>query len=121
MVGLLTLLIFLPVVMAVPTFLLGKKRTNIAKLLGVGTTATVFLVSLVIVVLFQYGASGFQFTETASWASSFGLNYIVGIDGISLPLLIIATLLCLPAATGSRDMLSLRDPGSYSTCSGKSC
>src|SRR6266702_5535111 len=113
MVGLLTLLIFLPVVMAVPTFLLGKKRTNIAKLLGVGTTATVFLVSLVIVVLFQYGSSGFQFTETASWASSFGLNYIVGIDGISLPLLIIATLLCLLSAAGSRDMISLREPEYY--------
>ncbi len=113
MVGLLTLLIFLPVVMAVPTFLLGKKRTNIAKLLGVGTTATVFLVSVVIVVLFQYGSSGFQFTETASWASSFGLNYIVGIDGISLPLLIIATLLCLLAAAGSRDMISLREPEYY--------
>src|SRR6266571_4226299 len=113
MVGLLTLLIFLPVVMAVPTFLLGKKRTNIAKLLGVGTTAAVLLVSVVIVVLFKYGSSGFQFTETAGWASSFGLNYIVGIDGISLPLLIIATLLCLLAAAGSRDMISLREPEYY--------
>src|SRR5213594_1483478 len=99
--------------MAVPTFLFGKKRTNVAKLLGVGTTATVFALSVIIVVLFQYGSTGFQFTDTASWASSFGLNYVVGVDGISLPLLIIATFLCLLAALGSRDMISLREPEYY--------
>src|SRR5881397_2707657 len=99
--------------MAVPTFLFGKKRTNVAKLLGVGTTATVFAISVIIVVLFQYGYTGFQFTDTANWASSFGLNYVVGIDGISLPLLIIATFLCLLAAVGSRDMISLREPEYY--------
>jgi len=99
--------------MAAPTFLFGKKRTNVAKLLGVGTTATVFALSVIIVVLFQYGSTGFQFTDTASWASSFGLNYVVGIDGISLPLLIIATFLCLLAALGSRDMISLREPEYY--------
>src|SRR5216117_2546683 len=99
--------------MAVPTFLFGKKRTNVAKVLGVGTTATVFALSVIIVVLFQYGSTGFQFTDTASWASSFGLNYVVGVDGISLPLLIIATFLCLLAALGSRDMISPREPEYY--------
>src|SRR5207249_1789456 len=76
-------------------------------------TATVFALSVIIVVLFQYGSTGFQFTDTASWASSFGLNYVVGVDGISLPLLIIATFLCLLAALGSRDMISLREPEYY--------
>ncbi|HKI76702.1 MAG TPA: NADH-quinone oxidoreductase subunit M [Candidatus Bathyarchaeia archaeon] len=113
MLGLLTLIIFLPVVMAIPTLLLGKKRTGIAKIIGIGTTVVVFLISIVIVALFQYGSPGFQFTDTASWASTFGLDYIVGIDGISLPLLIIATFLCLLAAAGSRDLISLREPEYY--------
>ena len=113
MLGILTVLIFLPVIMAIPTFLAGKKRANLAKLLGIGTTAAVFAISLVIVALYQYGTSGFQFSETAGWAGSFGLNYIVGVDGISLPLLIIATLLCLLAASGSRDMINFREPEYY--------
>jgi len=113
LLGLLTLIIFLPVVMAIPTLLLGKKRTGIAKIIGIGTTVVVFLISIVIVALFQYGSPGFQFTDTASWASTFGLDYIVGIDGISLPLLIIATFLCLLAAAGSRDLISLREPEYY--------
>src|SRR6266487_2042197 len=87
--------------MAVPTFLLGKKRESLAKILGIGTTAGVFGISLIIAVLFQYGNPGFQLADTGEWASTFGLNYIVGVDGISLPLLILASLLCLLAAAGS--------------------
>lgn len=99
--------------MAIPTFLLGKKREGLAKILGIGTTAVVFGISLIIVGLYQYGNPGFQLTETGQWASTFGLNYIVGIDGISLPLLILASLLCLLAAAGSRDMISIKQPEYY--------
>src|SRR6266481_2673891 len=113
MFGILTVLLFLPVVMAIPTFLLGKRRAGLAKILGIGTTTVVFVVSLIIVGLFQYGNPNFQLTDTANWASTFGLNYIVGVDGISLPLLILAALLCLLAAAGSRDMISIKQPEYY--------
>ena len=113
MFGLLTVIIFLPVVMAIPTFLLGKSRSALAKTIAIGTTAVTFALSMVLVATFQYGSSSFQFSDTADWANSFGLNYIVGIDGISLPLLIIATLLCLLAAAGSRDMISTKEPEYY--------
>jgi len=99
--------------MAIPTFLIGKRKPSLSKMFGIGTSAIVFALTMVIVALFQYGFSGFQFTETANWASTFGMNYIVGIDGISLPLLIIAAFLCLLAAMGSRDMISAREPEYY--------
>jgi NADH-quinone oxidoreductase subunit M len=106
-------MIFLPVVMAIPTFLLGKKRAEIAKVIGIGTTVVVFVALLAVVVLFNYGTPGFQFTDTASWASTFGMDYVVGLDGISLPLLIIAAFLCMLAAMGSRDLISSREPEYY--------
>src|SRR5919108_6482991 len=103
--------------MAIPAFLIGKKKPAVARVIGVGTTAAVFIFTLVIVVPtqygFQYGSPGFQFVDTANWASTFGMNYVVGIDGISLPLLIIATLLCLLAAVGSGDMINMREPEYY--------
>ncbi|HEX4920637.1 MAG TPA: proton-conducting transporter membrane subunit, partial [Candidatus Bathyarchaeia archaeon] len=113
MLGILSIVIFLPVIIAIPTFLIGKRKPSLAKVLGVGASAVVFALTMVIVTLFQYGSAGFQFTETASWASTFGMNYIVGVDGISLPLLIIAVFLCLIAAMGSRDMISAREPEYY--------
>ncbi len=113
MLGILTVTVFLPVVMAGPAFLLGRRSAKLAKGIGVGTTAVVFLISLVIVALYQYGTPGFQFTDTAGWASTFGLNYVVGVDGISLPLLMIATFLSFLAAAGSRDLINFREPEYY--------
>ena len=100
--------------MAVPTFLVGRRKPGAGRMIGTGGTAVVFILSLVIVAGFGYGRPGFQFTETGEWASTFGLNYTVGVDGISLPLLLIATLLCLLAALGSRDMISQREAEYYS-------
>ena len=51
-----------------------------------------FLLSLVIAFNFDYGqASAYQFEVSHSWISAINANYHVGIDGISLPLLILST------------------------------
>ncbi len=113
MIGLLSIAIFLPGILAGPTFLLGRKNPKMAKILGVGTTAIVFAISILILVVFQYGQAGFQLAESAPWARSFGLNYKVGIDGISLPLLMIATFLSLLSAAGSWDQITFRHAEYY--------
>src|SRR5467141_1350145 len=113
MIGLLSIAIFLPAVLAAPTYLLGRKNAKVAKMLGVGTTAIVFAISIMILVVFQYGQAGFQLSESAPWAGSFGLNYRVGIDGISLPLLMIASFLSLLSAAGSWDQITFRHAEYY--------
>ena len=42
-----------------------------------------FLVSLQLVLRFDTHAAGFQFVERASWIPSLGVNYAIGVDGIS--------------------------------------
>src|SRR5436309_15894153 len=101
MIGLLSIAIFLPAVLAAPTFLLGRKNPKMAKILGVGTTAIVFAISILILLVFQYGESGFQLSESLHWAGSFGFFYKVGIDGISLQLLMIATFLSILSEQGT--------------------
>jgi NADH-quinone oxidoreductase subunit M len=113
MIGLLSIAIFLPAVLAAPTFLLGRKNAKVAKILGVGTTAIVFAISILILFVFQYGQAGFQLSENAPWAGSFGLNYKVGVDGISLPLLMIATFLSLLSAAGSWDQITFKHAEYY--------
>jgi|SRR5579871_4583372 len=51
-----------------------------------------FLVSLPLVWQFRSGAAGFQFVERAPWIPSLGATYALGIDGISLLLLMLTTL-----------------------------
>ena len=113
MIGLLSIAIFLPAVLAAPTYLLGKRNPKVAKIIGVGTTAAVFAMSIVVLAVFQYGKAGFQLTETYPWATTFGLNYIVGVDGISLPLLMIATFLSLLSAAGSWDQITFKHAEYY--------
>src|SRR5712692_6896184 len=112
MLGILTILIFLPVIMAIPTYLLGRKNRKTARLLGLGAAGATFLVSIIILALYPIGSSGFQMTERAAWASSFGMNYVVAVDGISLPLVLIATTLSLLAVAGSWDLINMRE-GEY--------
>src|SRR5213593_2010391 len=113
MIGLLSIAIFLPAVLAAPTYVLGRKNAKVAKVMGVGTTAVVFAISILILVVFQYGQPGFQLSESAPWAASFGLNYKVGVDGISLPLLMIATFLSLLSAAGSWDQITFKHAEYY--------
>lgn len=52
-----------------------------------------FLISLPLVSRFDRTAPGFQFVERASWIPSLGASYLIGIDGISLLLVILTTLI----------------------------
>src|SRR5581483_4026523 len=42
---------------------------------------------------FQVGAPGFQFAERSEWIPSLGAHYAIGIDGISLLLVMLTTLM----------------------------
>lgn len=115
MLGILSIIIFLPVLMAVPTYLFGKFNPRLARIVCIGTTTTSFGLTMLLLVFYHYGSSApaFQFVEAMPWAPSFGLNYIVGLDGISLPLLIISTFLSLLASAGSWDLINSREPEYY--------
>jgi proton-translocating NADH-quinone oxidoreductase chain M len=67
----------------------------------VATTATLLIVSLLLALEFNLTAPGFQFLATFPWEPTFGLNYIQGLDGINLAMLVLATLVMMVAAMSS--------------------
>src|SRR2546428_128193 len=115
MTGILSIIVFLPVLMAIPTYILGKIKPKLARIVCIGTTTALFGLTMLTLVFYQYGSStpAFQLVDTMPWAPSFGLNYIVGLDGISLPLLIISTFLSLLACAGSWDLINFQEPEYY--------
>ena len=52
-----------------------------------------FVVSVPLVFRFESGEAGFQFVERADWIPSLGARYLIGIDGISLLLLMLTTVI----------------------------
>jgi proton-translocating NADH-quinone oxidoreductase chain M len=102
----LSLTILLPLIGSLITFSLGK-RESLAKWVALAFSLAALILSLVVAYEFvvdPYSApadqlesysNGYQFYESHTWIESLGINYIVGIDGISLPLYVLTTLLCV--------------------------
>ena len=85
----LTIVVFLPLISAIFIFLIPKKQEMLIKLITLGSAIVTFLVSLVVALQFDFNdAAELQLGTKVSWISSINSNYEIGIDGISLPLLL---------------------------------
>jgi NADH-quinone oxidoreductase subunit M len=83
--------IFLPLIGA--AIALFVKDDASVKVIALITTIADFLLSLPLWLRFDTGTSAFQFVEKAAWIPTFHVNYHVGVDGISLLLVIMTTFL----------------------------
>ena len=91
----LSLITFLPLV-GVAAILLARgddaAADNYARWTALWTTLATFLLSLVVLFGFKSGVAGFQFTETHDWIPGL-FGYRMGVDGISMPFVILTTFL----------------------------
>src|SRR5262249_12880752 len=90
---LLTAVIFLPAAGAVLLLLFPESASKAAKWFAFGVSVLNFAVSIPLWTRFDISTSGFQFVEKADWVPSIGVSYALGIDGISLVLILLTTLL----------------------------
>src|SRR5437660_9825112 len=93
---LLTILILLPVIGAATTVVYGLTpgaRESHHRWIALSFTALAFLLSLLLIKGGGGNFSTFVFEENYSWIGSIGARYHVGIDGISLWLVLLTTLL----------------------------
>lgn len=84
----LSLIIFIPLIGALAAALLPKGAT---KAVALGTSLVSFAVSLVVLAGFNSTQAGYQFVEAVPWIQQFGIGYKVGVDGISLWLMLLTT------------------------------
>lgn len=83
------LLIFFPLCIGLLLFLLRPSKAHLWAL-----SAAILECIFSLVVAFDFNpASGTQFEFNASWITSLGLHFAVGIDGINLPLILLTTVL----------------------------
>jgi NADH-quinone oxidoreductase subunit M len=92
-VPLLSLLIFLPLLGALVAVFLPRANETLLRRWGLAVTLVVFLLSVPLWFTFDTAEAGFQFVERVPWVPSVGITYQVGIDGISLLLVLLTTLL----------------------------
>jgi NADH-quinone oxidoreductase subunit M len=88
----LTLMTFVPIAGAIVVAFLPRKGRAIQAFTLLVTLAT-FVLSLHLPAHFNYARRGFQFEENQPWISSPAIRYHLGVDGLSLWLIVLATFL----------------------------
>ncbi len=88
-----TLVTFLPALGALVIAFTPTSRPNMARYLALGFALAAWVVSLVMLAGFVAGDPAFQFTESVAWIPAFGINYAVGVDGLSIVLVVLTTTL----------------------------
>jgi NADH-quinone oxidoreductase subunit M len=90
---LLTIVTFLPALGAVLVSSLPRGRHDVVKTTSFAVAAATFLVSLPLYLGFDRASAAYQFVEHRAWMPSLGISYHLGIDGISLLLVLLTTFL----------------------------
>lgn len=92
----LTLLVLLPLVGGLLVLLLGKgseSRDRLVKQVALGISLVTFVASVWLWMGFDPASADFQFVERYTWLPDFGISYHVGLDGITLWLVLLTTFL----------------------------
>lgn len=90
---LLSILLLLPLAGALLLLLFPKNSDHLVRIFGFAVSIVAFVVSLFIYAGFDQSAEGFSFVEKIVWIESLRVDYHIGLDGISLILVLLTTFL----------------------------
>jgi NADH-quinone oxidoreductase subunit M len=93
----LSIIVFLPLIGAIVIALLPGATPRQVKRTAALFTSVVFILSVALFFMFDRSLSGPQFVEQASWIPALNVQYYLGVDGLSLPMLILTAMLGLIA------------------------
>ncbi len=91
----LSLTIWLPIIGGIAVLGSGDKAPDVSRWTSLVFAVLTFLVSLLLWMGFDTSTAAMQFTETARWIPGFNVQYRLGIDGISLPLIVLTTFMTI--------------------------
>ena len=96
----LSALILVPAVSALVVMLIPERRRELLRPLGLILSLLPVPLAFLLFMEFERGVAGFQFVERVVWIESLGVAWHLGVDGISLLLVVLTTVL-VPVALGA--------------------
>ncbi len=110
---LLSLLIWLPIVGGLALLMLGSPRARVARVLGLAVALAALALCVPLYLGFDPANPGMQFLERVPWVPAFGIDYHLGIDGISLVLILLTALITVLTLIGAWTSVEDRVPTYY--------
>src|SRR6185437_14354696 len=108
----LSILIWLPIAAGVLVLLLGDGRIAAGRWVSLIASIATLLISLPLLSHFDTGTAAMQFTETVPWIPRFHAVYALGLDGISLPLVVLTAFMTIPVVIAGWTVIESR-PAQY--------
>ncbi len=106
--SILSVIIFLPLLGALAILFLRQDQASMIKGVGILTATIDFLLSVYLFVVFDSQNPGMQFVQRFRWIEGLNVSYYVGVDGISLLLIVLTTLLTPIALLSSWNSIARR-------------
>ena len=91
-----SLLVWLPIVGGLVVLALGESRVALGRGVALGTSLVALALSVPLYQGFDTSTASFQFVEQLPWIPAFNATYHLGVDGISLPLILLTTFITVP-------------------------
>ena len=107
--NILSILIWLPILGGILILSTGGDRNaQLARKIALGFSGGTFLLSLSIYADFDITTASMQFVERYQWIESLHIQYFLGVDGISMPLIILTTLLTIIVVIAGWEVITKR-------------
>jgi len=107
--NILSILIWLPILGGILILSIGGDRNaQLARKIALGFSGGTFLLSLSLYADFDTTTASMQFVERYQWIESLHIQYFLGVDGISMPLIILTTLLTIIVVIAGWEVITKR-------------
>jgi len=104
----LSTLIWLPIIGGLLILFLGRDRDTFTKWFALSVSVVTFLLSIPLWTQFDTSTSSMQFVEQVSWVSQFNIQYYLGVDGLSMPLVLLTTFTQILVIASAWDVIKER-------------
>ena len=106
--SLLSLVIWTPIFGGVLLLLMGERNVRLTRWLALAIAALTFVFSLPLLSGFDRTTAAMQFQEFLPWIATFNANYHLGIDGISLPLILLTTFMTVLVVVSAWEVIQYK-------------
>ena len=89
----LSIVVWLPIFGGIAVLALGSERAKLGKQIALGVSIVTFALSIPLWTGFDSSSAAMQFVEKVPWIERFSAFYALGVDGISMPLVLLTTFL----------------------------
>jgi NADH-quinone oxidoreductase subunit M len=104
-----SLAIWVPILAGIAVLFTGDdRRACLARWMALAGSIAGFLVTLPLYTEFNFADGGFQFQERLSWIPAFKIHYHLGVDGISVPLILLTSFITMIVVVAGWEVIEKR-------------